>query len=299
MKTYAEPNELFQEILDAFPPSVESNIDYIVDQQTKAFAYAINNFNSVGANPVLNPDILCMGCSVTRPLGIPHGLSWPHLMASELGCSLNVIAYVGGSVQRIVYNAVLSIAKYGIPKEIYFLLPSLDRAWVVDKSPDTKNFSLKNYFWIDQIKKYSNSFADVIRGSNYRDYIKAKRNIPLEYGFQNQIIALFMFFSMCKELGIKCNFYSWNPYSDDIFLNNNILSQVSNHSKEIGGETRWGAKLRFDPDYYSNNPKHVLFWEKGVDESETPHPGMYMHIHFAERFLGRRLSQKTIDNAVC
>jgi hypothetical protein len=254
------------------------------------------------------------------PIGLPHGLSWPHLIKDELSLSLNIVAYSGGSVQRILHNALQHIMQYGVPKKIYLLLPSLDRAWLVGNKDDetlpklsSKNlanknlsdlkdtvyYSLDDVFWMEQIREYNNNGK---KDFLFKDYLKIKRSIPLEYGFLNQIHSLINFFSFCKLLKIECFYYSWSGFFDDLLLNNPILEKIATHSKVLNKHCYWrhNENIDFHDSYFSNNVEHKKYWEKGLDIPESnAHPGMYTHVHMAERFLGKRLSQKTIDNAKC
>jgi hypothetical protein len=103
-------------------------------------------------------------------------------------------------------------------------------------------------------------------------------------------------------LGIKCFYYSWNNFFDNLLFENNVLDDVATHVEEVSKHCYWSHQLQiiFDASYFSNNIEHQKYWKKGLDKPEwNAHPGMYTHIHIAERFLGKKLSQKTIDNAKC
>lgn len=324
MKNEFLKNKMLYDVMNLLPLKMENHIEFMKEKDTplkQIVEYQLNEQGSIGDNFVHSPDILALGCSITVPIGLPYGLSWPHLIKDELDLSLNVIAYGGGSVQRILHNALQHMMEYGVPKKIYLLLPSLDRAWVtsnIDNETlpklsnkylanknlaDLKNtvyYGLNDVFWIEQIHEYNNSGA---KDFLFKDYLKIKRSIPLEYGFLNQIHSLINFFSFCKLLGIECFYYSWNGFFDNLLLNNPILEKIATHSKELNRDCYWRSNeenINFDDSYFSNNKEHEKYWEKGLDKPEAhAHPGMYTHIHFAERFLGRRLSQKTIDNAKC
>jgi hypothetical protein len=317
-------SKMLYDVTNLLPLKMEDHTHFMKQKDIpfkQILEYQLNEQGSVGDNFVHNPDILALGCSVTVPIGLPHGLSWPHLIKDELDLSLNVVAYGGASVQRILHNATQHIMEYGVPKKIYILLPSLDRAWVVGNKEDPKlpkfsnkylsdknlsdlkqdvYYELENVFWIEQIREYNN-FGE--KNFLFKDFLNIKRSIPLEYGFLNQIYSLINFFSFCKLLGIECFYYSWNGFFDHILLNNPILEKIATHSKILNEDCYWKNNEQnpnFYDDYFSNNIKHEKYWKKGLDIPEfNAHPGMYTHIHFAERFIGRRISQKTIDNAKC
>jgi hypothetical protein len=317
-------SKMLYDVINLLPLKMENHIDFMKQKDTpfkQILEYQLNEQGSIGDNFVRNPDILALGCSVTVPIGLPHGLSWPHLIKDELDLSLNVIAYGGGSVQRILHNALQHMMEYGVPRKIYFLLPSLDRAWLVgnkdiselpnlsNKYLSNKNlldlkhnvyYELENTFWIEEIREYNNFGS---KDFLFKDFLNIKRSISLEYGFLNQIYSLINFFSFCKLLNIECFYYSWNGFFDNLLLNNPILEKIATHSKILTEDCYWKnneENPNFYNDYFSNNIKHEKYWKKGLDVPESnAHPGMYTHVHFAERFIGRRISQKTIDNAKC
>ena len=231
----------------------------------------------IGDNFVYNPDILALGCSITVPIGIPHGLSWPHLIKDELNESVNVMADGGSSVQRITYNATHHMLKYGIPKKIYFLIPSLDRAWIASKNnpknyprpnlDDLKNenyYQLQNQVWRHDTNEYESSRGSFVS----KDFLNIKRSISLEYGLQNQILSLVSFFSFCKLLGIDCFYYSWDAYFDNIFSKISLMQDLANYVKyEDNNHSCWWQQVEidFDSSYFSSNIEHKKYWEIGLD----------------------------------
>jgi hypothetical protein len=326
MKDDLKQDKMFHDLINSFP-EVAENHDLFMSLKDKPYKqvieYHLNKTGCIGDDFVYNPDILALGCSITVPIGIPHGLSWPHLIKDELNSSLNVVAYVGGSVQRIVFNAIQHIVQYGAPKKIYFLLPSLDRSWIVTPNYALKNqkisnknvthkdqnyYEFDNFFWNENIDRYNNCNYNSYRfpGQSsflYKDFLNIKRDIPLEYGFQNQISSLVSFFSLCKMMKIECVYYSWSRYFDELLLSSNLLEGVAIHAPVMSTNSyssQESEKIQDGTNYYSNNIEHKKYWEVGLDKpDESRHPGMYTHVYMAERFLGKRLSQKTIDEAKC
>jgi len=317
--------KMYYDIASIIPKKPEDHSNFAVKKDSlfkQDIDYVFNENGNVGDDFVQNPNIIAIGCSITVPIGIPHGLSWPHLIKDELNESLNVLAYSGASIQKNIHNVTLHMLKYGIPKKIYFLLPSLDRAWIPQriesqtlpklsyrymKNKDLYDISyntyyqLSNFFWIEE----SNNYISETNQSNflYKDFLDIRRSIPLEYGLHNQISSLMMFFASCKLLGIECFYYSWNGDFDEVLSKLNTFNDTAIFSKNISDYCYWRSneeQIDFDQSYFSNNEEHKKYWEKGLDKPEwNAHPGMYTHIHMAERFLGRKLSQKTIDNAKC
>lgn len=316
--------KMYHDVINLLPIKFENHFSFSLQKDIpfkQDIDYAFNQNYNIGDDFVKNPDIIAMGCSITVPIGIPHGLSWPHLIKDELNQSLNVIAYGGGSIQRIIYNTTLHMKEYGIPKKIYFLLPSIDRCWIpqkekgknLPKQSDSDVYSigsdhvshnyyeLNNFFWNEKVDNYieqNNDYTNL-----YKDFLNIKRNIPLEFGIYNQIHSLITFFTMCKMLGIECFYYSWDGAFDSLLNNINTFNDTAILPKNINDHCHWRnneEEIDFDLSYFSNNLEHQKYWKKGLDKPEAhAHPGMYTHIHYAERFLGRRLSQKTIDNAKC
>lgn len=317
--------KMYYDVANVIPKKPEDHSAFAIEKDNlfkQDIDYIFNQNGNVGDDFVQNPDIIAIGCSITVPVGIPHGLSWPYLIKHELNESLNVLAYSGASIQKNIHNVTLHMLKYGIPKKIYFLLPSLDRAWIPQriesqtlpklsyrymKNKDLYDISynnyyqLSNFFWVEE----ANNYTSQTHQSNffYKDFLDTRRSIPLEYGFYNQLSSLMVFFTLCRLLGIECFYYSWNGDFDNILSKLNIFNDTAFFSKMINNHCYWGGgeeHIDFDQSYFSNNKKHQKYWEKGLDKPESnAHPGMYTHIHMAERFIGRRLSQKTIDEAKC
>lgn len=249
--------------------------------------YRINTEGLCGNDLVDNPDILAIGCSITVPMGIPHQLSWPHIIAKKLNMSVNVVAYPGSPIDRIVLNCFRAIEKYGKPKKIFFLIPNLTRLSIGEWSSDKKEYvkRLVNWSW-----EYHNFFIQTKLNSyksfNYKDFFNIKRSIPLELVVQNAFSSLDMLESFCKINNIDFRFFSWNQLTDQVIDSRGYDSFTEQIEKNHLYPNDKYAYLLNDC-HEPEDEQSDIFWSTGLDYPH-PHPGVHEHIHYAERFLHNR-----------
>lgn len=280
---------------------VSTNYDgHIFHEADERLIYTVNDHGHHGCNFFNNPDILAIGCSVTAGLGIPHDMTWPNLVARELGQTINVIGIPGAGVEQILHNALLHIKKFGKPKRIMFLIPDLFRAWIPVKSKYDKYY-LQPLQWDYRIKEYSKLGKPIL----YKDWYSINRSIPAEVIINNSLIKMVDFKTLCELLDIELHYYSWDILYTNNFLE--ILKGLNNNSEEENYNNLNSINPDYTPDYgfdrydniichHSDTQEHQPFWVRALDHPKT-HPGMHAHIHYAEMFLQKKLSQQTINKS--
>jgi hypothetical protein len=290
-----EPAFNFHEIY-----SIDNNLDWEKPEEPiythlphnhdlhKALSYRINTEGLCGEDLVNNPDILAIGCSLTVPMGIPHKLSWPHILAKELNMSVNVVAYPGSPVDRIVLNCFRTIEKYGKPKKIFFLIPNLTRLYIGEWSKDKENYTKKQFNWSWE---YNNFFtqtkANQYKPLTYKDFSNTKRNIPIELIIQNVFANLDILELFCSVNDIDLKFFSWNLLADKALDLREYKSFAKPNDKRDWNYEDKHVYLVEDC-HEPADEESEYFWSVGLD-NPTPHPGVHQHIHIAERFLGRSI----------
>ena len=258
--------------------------------------YRINKDGYHGSDFIENPDILALGCSVTAGLGLPYELTWPYLVAKELNETVNVVAIVGAGLDQIFRNALLHIEKFGIPKKVFLLMPDFYRAWIPLLQNDNK-YDLTPLLWCFKTKEYLKAGEPII----YKDWHGMHRSIPSEVPGTNALLSLRNFQTFCSIINIEFAFFSW-----DLFNTNYILSRIKGIN-DAAVENYFNNLNFFGPLYYTDEYKKVkchepynehqeIFWDEGLDHPRT-HPGMHAHIHYAEMFLEKQISKKTIENS--
>jgi hypothetical protein len=258
--------------------------------------YRVNNYGYHGVDFVENSDILALGCSVTAGLGIPYELTWPHLVAKELNETVNVIGIPGAGVDQIFRNCLLYMKIFGKPKKIMLLMPDFYRAWIPILEDD-KTYDITPLLWCYETKEYLKTGEPII----YKDWYGIHRSIPAEVVGSNVILNIKNFQILCNLLEIDFSFFSWDLYNTNYLLKQ--IKGVENYNEEI----KFNGLNFFAPQYYfdeyeksnchhSSKEEHQVFWDRALDHPRS-HPGMHAQIHYAEMFLGKKISQKTIEES--
>lgn len=251
--------------------------------------YRINKNGYHGTDFIKNPDILAIGCSVTAGCGLPYDLTWPHLVARELGQTVNVLAQPNGSVQRIFNNFVNYIKEFGLPKKILFLTPDLRRFWF----PEIKEKRwLSSYNWDYSNKNFNFTENRKQKPLIYKDYFNINRSFPLEAAIFSALTSLNTL-ELFYSLGIDYNFFSWDGETNYVFNKMNNDFYITNNKEE--SEISYLLDHEKCTDHIPSNEDQSFFWNLGFDHGN--HPGMHSHIHYAERFLRKPLSEKTIEES--
>jgi hypothetical protein len=251
--------------------------------------YKVNRHGHHGSNFVHNPDILALGCSVTAGCGLPYDLTWPHLVARELDQTVNVISHPGASIQRIFNNFICYAKEFGLPKKILFLTPDLGRLWF----PEIKKENLMSSFDWDS---FDNNFMFTENKKQkpliYKDYFNINRSLPLEAAVFSAFTSL-NYLEFFHNLGIEYNFFSWDGETNHIYNKMDNDFYISSGDEE--SNLRYLTEHERCLDHHCLDEEHSFFWNAANDYGY--HPGMHSHVHYAERFLGKSLSEKTIKDS--
>jgi len=144
-------------IKEKFLSETPERIDGIVDFDGRNAPHKRTKF-------VEDAHYLCLGCSFTESAGLPNDYSWPSIIRSFTGKSVNNLGLSGVGYKYIASLAMDYMNRLGKPKEILALLPDPERLWIPapfmrvnghDKVPTCTAYyqpPLKSYVlaWLDE-----------------------------------------------------------------------------------------------------------------------------------------------------
>ena len=278
------------------------------------FRYLINSDGMVGFEYQNNPDVVALGCSVTASCGLPHEFTWPSIYSVLTGETMNVVAYPGGGLGRVVLNFFAHIQKYGAPKKVLVLAPDLERLhhMSVDSSipPHLPNHTWQNYAFNEAANQYNDpnrmGRLDKAVPLRFKDINKRVRDIPGETGFGQSIAALRMLINAGRAFGFETKIAAWHHKTWMSIADFHLSEWVEQEDKDcfVGSYPFHRPELMSQiniPDplgkYESNSchspyhSLHVKLWDAAAD-LPNPHPGLHAHIHWAELFAGISLGSE-------
>lgn len=222
-----------------------SEISYRTIYDDKNLTYVMNNythrcedFNKLDTS---KHNILFAGCSATFGDGLPYKNTWDYILYDQLSKTNNLgpfnsLSYPGGSVSKIITNILKYCNSFGMPNEIYLMLPDYSRNVIFDKN--------------------DNSFSSTISIDYFQNKI-LNNMIPenLFFEFQNYYRMLEIF---CKTNNIKLVSCSWDisttmlmskldfdtfyflDYTDDDFFGNFDIDLIDKRYHRYASEARDG-----------------------------------------------------------
>lgn len=93
------------------------NVDYINNKQS--------GFRDQ-SDILLNPDIICFGCSITYGIGVPEEYRWSNFLKTDMNLTMNNYGIPGICTSEIVLM-ILTLTKFVRPKYIICLIPEYSR----------------------------------------------------------------------------------------------------------------------------------------------------------------------------
>lgn len=276
--------------------------------------YFVNSDGMHGPENVPNPDILALGCSITSGMGLPYNFTWPDVLRRTLGTTVNNIARPGSSVAQQVYRAFANISKYGIPKQIAFLMPDLYRGQIA-VGPD--RWFQRTFFYDDQANVVVDPFGSPYVHESLSGH---KTLIPIDMLLDNNLQSLEILLMYAKSHSIPLRLFSWHHntldtvkeigYPEIVEPLDHLVTEVSENTPLSFGEEEtemlqaWAYPEELErmgrpgccdlePDGYWQKKA----WTVALDRTETwkrPHPGLHSQIHFAEIMSGQKIPATTI-----
>lgn len=260
---------------------------------------------------VTNPDVLAIGCSITSSVGLPRIYSWPQLLASTSGQSVNVCSRPASGIAYQVFTAMQMMRHFGKPKIIYALFPDIFRAWV--NVHGTREFAGKtvqeHLVWSavigayvrprDAIRLMSSPSEKQANSYMFRDFQGFLYHLPSEFVISKNIQAIRLLDDFCTINNIEFRFCSWSHHANQLFARLDMPSfhvPTNNYRKDL--PMYWsldsegyeymspGEFICPDDSTCGHFPSGDIQSKNWLQAENDWHPGVHSHIHFAEHFLG-------------
>jgi hypothetical protein len=150
--------------------------------------------------------ILSAGCSITFGQGLPEKYTWPRLLEQSIINETNSIEVInlgspGLDISLIIKNIMSFIYKYGKPKTILALFPSMSRQLIFHEGLQRYTMLIPNLFYLEKPK------GDKTLFNKTKNYVFEDSL----YYTSNQIR---LFEKFCKNSGINLIWSSWQQ--DDL-----------------------------------------------------------------------------------
>ena len=270
-----------------------------------------------------NPDIMTIGCSITSSVAMPREFSWPYLIQSHTGKTLNNCSRSASGAAYQVQAALSMIREFGKPRIVYALFPDLYRGLVVPSANlDSRKSIQKHLLWSSLIGAYvapeeaiaiynddNSGQSKKYKVYTYKDFQGLKYLIPSEWCIQQNLEAIHMFSMFCQISDIELKFCSWssptnkelgrlqmygfaqprNKY-DRQRSTDYVYNQITDFN--FSDPDEWPVPLDETCGHRPSSSQQEKIWALGVDNY---HPGIHPHIHFAEHFLGATIDSSVLD----
>lgn len=233
---------------------------------------------------VANAPILCIGCSFTSGEGLPEQYSWPSVIRTFTGQPVNNCSMRGASIPWLVYAAIDVLKTQGMPKNVYALLPDLDRA-LVHQWHGTGSQAVHAY-WDSGLGSFTQ------RSENGKPVVFELEDARGDTYFVEREMAIFQSFLMLEMLdtflqisGVEFSFTPWQQEAYEAFdkLSERYPSFLaSDHWEAPGGSLRGKLGSSAQCDHSPQSEPQSAFWDLAADGR---HPGLHDQIHIAEHFL--------------
>ena len=243
--------------------------------KAKSINYKSNSYGHRSEEFNILPDktnILFVGCSLTFGEGLPDNQYWPFYVQKQLldrGIDLapmQIMSFLGGSVEKIVYNTIKYVAEFGKPDAIMFLMPDPFRYFIYEPSIYNYRVVLKD----PELETDSS--------------IENKNRILYQvfYNYQAWYRTLDNF---CKLNGITLISTSWSQDASEFMYKLGFESFVNINEDD---ENDFIMK-HIDQDFIDKCDKSFLF-----ESADGLHPGIYHNIFFGHVMLKRLLDLKVL-----
>jgi hypothetical protein len=175
-------------------------IENAIDDGTVSYSFNDDGFRS--DNFILNednPQILFAGCSQTEGVGSPLETIWPKiLLKNKEVLNFYSIARSGYGWQSVIQNYLIYESKYGLPKELYVLLPNIPRFYVWE-----------NHGWT-YVQRYPGKPQ---KNTNKNPGVLKEKELTVEdhrRSFIDFCMGWKLFETYCKNNGVKLFWSTWD-----------------------------------------------------------------------------------------
>lgn len=256
-----------------------------------------------------NPYYACVGCSYTVSKGLPVEYSWPSIVETFTGKTVNNYSELGASYRKIAALTIDASVTYGAPKHVLALMPDPYRMWFPyswTRNEECSQIIFGHGYWDKEVKSYLSNYMGSGNSPLFSvDHCGKKHAVAPEVAAFSNMAILDSMKSIFESMSIPFDCMTWynsenpsNADAHDVFTikrNPNInLKTSTSYSEEftenerkIGGDGRWrrhGAPSRVDTcDHVPLTQNQENFWYVA---SNSNHPGLHDQIHYAEQMLG-------------
>jgi hypothetical protein len=145
--------------------------------------------------------VLAIGCSITFGHGLPEEFCWPRLLEKNIQktnqtASVINLGSLGLGISSIINNTMSFISKYGKPKTILALFPSISREFIFDKKS----------------QNYVNFLPDLSHLKNPKEselFFNKTKNYVFEDVLYQTVNQIRMFEQFCRSSNINLIWSSW------------------------------------------------------------------------------------------
>lgn len=252
---------------------------------------------------------VAIGCSITASYYLEEGFSWPRIIESLNRMPMNVCAFSASSLMMQTFAFVDLLTQVKRPLHVYMLIPDLERFWGPSMAAPVNSQSTTNYMWLPELQTYirPNEFSvffdtatgtekkgnKTIKAATHTDYKGHKFMFPVELGIQQSLIALEMLLNTCTIIRANKYLFSWSGRAQTHLDKINPDGLVNNFLTSGANAPRYSDNTT--PECTRHKPMTVgqrRVWNVAHDKW---HPGLHEHIHFAEAFMSREISNEEID----
>jgi hypothetical protein len=213
-----------------------------------------------------NPKFLFAGCSETFGWELPEDFVWSKLIYNHFKeskdnyCNLSI---PGDSVDNIIFNVFKFFNKYGNPKNLFIMLPNVERSSIV--SNDGSRIIIRHYAEYNE-KERNTDMTNMV-----------KHNLSASFLFSVNLIRILE--QYCDMAGINLKWTTWDK-SSGILYNN--LNMKNFFDLEMHQEKFINYLAEVKDEWVLDNPGHTNIFLHAYDGI---HRGAGPNMYIAKKFM--------------
>lgn len=244
------------------------DISYILNSN----GYRSENFD----NTQSENNYLFSGCSVTFGIGIPYRTTWAYQLNKKLGGeSFFNLAINGGNAETCISDIYTYIKKFGKPKGVFLIIPTLTRHHFFDYIDGKFNMKIRIYGRLDDKDR------PALDGETFLNFDR------LLFDFINRIRSLEQYL---ESINVPFLWTTWAPGLNDSIKRvpdlNNYFDMLTKDATEIYVEDEIKEFIGHD------------FWLRARDDSHPPISVQYVYYKMFMAEYEKRYSAKKSAAAV-
>jgi hypothetical protein len=300
-------------------------IDLTKSQRSSDYGYEVHDWGGTGKNITVDPlteylpnslgyrspeftqaDVLFAGCSHTYGVGVPEEAIWGVQVSKSLGLSYMNLAGSGQSVYFAVQNIFAFIKKYGPPKIVMMVLPSLSRMLTPVSVPLARALNRQSRSRLPGREILTASSGSGWSQTEDLDTDIRPKHQKIPYVLENVLYPELSYYLnlqhlnalqlFCASTGIELLWGSLSEENSDLFA-----SLKLQRAEYFGGYVKLDPFLAGDTKTLNHCNQHDKLKEKydycfnlggdkewewdGTAREEHGHAGVHHHTHWAETFL--------------